>query len=217
MHLVPPTICIVDVKATCLQVNAGTSQTITLKTGVHCFMTSALSVLKSSGTSEFKLWWETSLRCEHLISPWLYATSHNTHTHARTHTFYWGSLLQKTELTGAWHKNYISDSCKPANSSHTHSLLLRGRTLTFCSLSWERELVHVWMLLLLMVLISFMQMGGFVLSILISHIPTTAVSLKKTIKRLFKASLFYSSAAFRCFNCFLSLQLDCYSIQKMLF
>lgn len=25
--------------------------------------------LKSSSTSEFKLWWETSLGCEHLISP----------------------------------------------------------------------------------------------------------------------------------------------------
>lgn len=59
-------------------------------------MTSALSLLKSSGTSEFKLWWKTSLGCEHLIPPWLYATSHmHTDAHAHAHALFIGVLFSR--------------------------------------------------------------------------------------------------------------------------
>lgn len=59
--------------------------------------------LKPSSTSEFKLWWETSLGCEHLISPWVYATIHTyaltgMHTHTRAHT----------ELISCWGRGWGS-------------------------------------------------------------------------------------------------------------
>jgi len=91
--------------------------------------------LKSSSTSEFKLWWETSLGCEHLISPG--CTHPPTHTHTHTHrdtltTHFIGGLWE-AGLSGAWHKNYTSGSCKPANS-HTLSRLW---------LLWESTLLAI--------------------------------------------------------------------------
>ena len=107
--------------------------------------------LKSSSTSEFKLWWETSLGCEHLISPG--CAQPHTPTHAHTHTTHFIGGLWEAGLTGAWHKNYTSGSSKPANSlsvlhthtqTHTHLWLLWDRTLTFCSSLQQRIIYYFW-------------------------------------------------------------------------
>lgn len=58
--------------------------------------------LKPSSISAFKLWWETSLGCEHLIQE--AARKHTqvcARTHARAHTFHFIRGLWEAEASGA--------------------------------------------------------------------------------------------------------------------
>lgn len=80
--------------------------------------------LKPSSTSAFKLWWETSLGCEHLISP----GCAQPRTHQRTHTYRRTQLISlgvSGRLNSVGHdirimSRHVSLSCSlPTSHAHT--------------------------------------------------------------------------------------------------
>lgn len=104
--------------------------------------------LKSSSTSEFKLWWETSLGCEHLISPGC-AQPHTPNTRTHTQLISLGvsgrldSLEHDIRIIHLAAVNLQTLSLSYTHI-HTHLWLLWDRTLTFCSSLQERIIYYFW-------------------------------------------------------------------------